>query len=192
MKWSEVDPVIFLDIDGVLNSFGGFDRWGDDEEHWIAPSIGGGQKYLITCSPRMGEAINSLGCDIWWVTTWQTEAYLVGDIIGVKGEVLDLDAAPGWKRTAVENFLGKTPRPFLWFEDDDSSYGSFNRKGFANFPPHRLFNTNPYLGITPEIISQSQGFLDRLRAGEFDGEWGGQGADAGGGTVQPMPQPDSL
>lgn len=150
-------PFLFLDIDGVLNSFGGLDVWGDDQDYRLSPF--GQGPFIVTLSKRMADAINSLDCDLWWTTTWQTEAYLVGDLIGLEGNVLDLDSNPGWKHGAVRRKLNEDPRPFVWFEDESGMYGTNNGVSRSEWPPGFVWNPNPLTGITPENIEGARKFL---------------------------------
>lgn len=153
-------PFLFLDIDGVLNSLGSLDPWGDAERHVLYPyGIG---PLPVTLSRRMADAINDLGCEIWWTTTWQEEAYLVGDIIGIKGHVLDLDSQPGWKHGAVNNKIYDEPRPFIWFEDHPGVYGTNGLAGREHWPPHFVWNPSPMTGLTPEVIERAHEFLRGL------------------------------
>lgn len=154
-------PYLFLDIDGVLNSFGG-GVWGDEQEYELSPF--GEGPFVVTLSNRMAIAINSLDCELWWTTTWQTEAYMVGDIIGLHGQVLNLDRGMGWKRGAVERHLDADPRPFVWFEDETGGYGTNNDKHMDHLPPRFVWNPSIVTGITPMVIEQAREFLDQHRS----------------------------
>ncbi|MEX2441109.1 MAG: HAD domain-containing protein [Pontimonas sp.] len=154
-------PFLFLDIDGVLNSFGGQNVWGDDEDHALTPF--GQGPFVVSISMNMARAINSLDCELWWTTTWQTEAYLVGDIIGLKGQYLDLDVNPGWKHGAVQRMLQDDPRPFVWFEDEPGIYGTNNGVSRDKWPPGFVWNPNALTGITPSNIEGARRFLRENR-----------------------------
>lgn len=151
-------PILFLDIDGVLNALGGETDWGDSFDVDLFPGQG---PFRLTLSRRMGDALNSLGADIVWSTTWQEHAYMVGNLIGIQAPVLELDQ--GWKRQAVEDFLADDPRPFLWFEDNAGQHGmELDRFSTAHLPKRFLCNPHPLVGITQQDIERAQDWIKEL------------------------------
>lgn len=169
-------PIIFLDIDGVLNAFGAkargddildeFKIWGDEKLYDI-------EKFTLNMSKKRAEAILSLDADIVWCTTWQQNARFVGDILGIEADFLPLDQRyieftldePGrfimvkWKRAAVEKYLRNNPRPFIWMEDDPSVSGTDNHTPFDHLHPGFIVNPHPAFGLTPEHIEDIRNWM---------------------------------
>ena len=146
---------VFLDIDGVLNEFGGKNVWGDVERHRLSPF--GEGPFLLDLSKKQAQGVKALGGQIIWTTTWQDESWMVGEIVGIDAPFLDLER-PGWKRQSVETFLRHNTRPFVWFEDETGPYGTFNSR-----PLHDLeglvVNTNALTGITQADIMRASDWL---------------------------------
>jgi hypothetical protein len=152
-----MQPVLFLDVDGVLNALDDT-VWNDTVVQRVSP-YDDPNSYVMHLSPAMGAAIASLNAEIWWTTTWQHSAHLIGDIIGVQGRgVLDLDQR-GWKLAAVQRFLADNPRPFLWFEDEPGWYGT---NGFVSDLPNLIINPDPLTGLTPDDLQDARQFLLQL------------------------------
>jgi hypothetical protein len=118
-------PVIFLDIDGVLNIAGWKPAkpetdWPDLEYHKVQNGEG---VYPMWLSKAMGERLCALDAEIQWLTTWGHDAVQVAKIIGLP---LDLEVAAvpqrtfrNWKLDGVIDFHLQHPdRPFVWLDDD--------------------------------------------------------------------------
>lgn len=146
-----MSPVLFLDIDGVLNALGGQTDWDDTFTIDLPP-------YRLALSRQMADAINALDADIVWCTTWQDDAHMVGNHIGISADYLRLGR--GWKRQAVEDYMADTPRPFLWFEDAQFKYGMESQLAMDHLPPRFLCNPNPLIGITQQDIQNAQQWMD--------------------------------
>lgn len=154
-SFDNVTHFVFLDIDGVLNEFGGNNVWGDSERHWLSPF--GEGPFALDLSRRQAKGVRSLGGQIIWTTTWQEEAHMVGKIVGINAPFLDLER-PGWKRQSVEMFLKHNPKPFIWFEDEPGVYGTFNSRPLDGLDG-LVINTNALSGITPEEIMRASDWL---------------------------------
>lgn len=145
--------IIFLDIDGVLNPFG-FNRdseWDDAEEHII-------EGFSLLLSRELGGRLASLPATIIWATTWQEDAWRIGEIVDINADHLEL--GPGWKQAAILSFLQDTPSPFVWIDDDEVDDWS-SRTLEGNFPniPKLLISPDPSVGITKREFEEIKSFV---------------------------------
>lgn len=121
-------PVLFLDIDGVLNIAGWKPErpvcdWDDLEFHEV-PNYSQGYRFPMYLSPEMGAQLASLDVEIRWLTTWANDAHAVGKLVGLPDN-LPVAATPpplgvrNWKLQAVREFVEDEPGvPFIWLDDD--------------------------------------------------------------------------
>lgn len=163
-------PVLFLDIDGVLNAGGWLPSkpdtdWPDLELHRVECS---GHKYPLYLSKEMGSMLAALDVEIRWLTTWADEGYKVGDIIGLP-ENLEVAAFPTfryspWKWHAVRDFVQIEPgRPFVWIDDEaiyEAPPGWLKDCGSLNL----AITTNPIKGIPREAFAMIDQFIESCRA----------------------------
>jgi len=139
---------LFLDVDGVLNSFGE-SPWEDCESHLVNMD----SKYMIRTSMSLGQSLLELGFDIHWLTMWYTHANVhISPLVGFPS---DLPVAgkhdpshEDWKYDAVLAHWLDTAEPFVWIDDyaipDSAEY---------QFPDSLLIRPNPWTGITQEDIN---------------------------------------
>jgi hypothetical protein len=149
-------PILFVDVDGVLSVFGfpplpaqppgGFHSI-DGIPHCI-PGHGG---------PRLDRLAATF--ELVWATGWEEKAneYLPR-ILGLAGRdlpVLSFDGsiAPGgahWKLAAIERYAGQ--RPAAWL--DDNLDDRCERWAAQRVAPTLLVRTEPALGLTDEHVAE--------------------------------------
>lgn len=149
--------IIFLDIDGVLNALGGkrSSDWPDAKKHEV---LYDGQHIELWLSRELGDRLASLPATIVWVTTWQDEAWKVGDIVGINAAYLPL--GKGWKLHAVGEYLGRAPAPFVWIDDyevDDWSESTL-RDVYPDLPM-LLVSPASHSGITRSQLDDIERFV---------------------------------
>ena len=109
-------PVVYLDVDGVLNAIGGHHAFGDSTGAVV-------EGFTLTLSPALGGRLNRWNAEIRWLTTWGHRANAVGRLIGLPHRAVaavppaGADAAGTWKLDAVRHEIERTPRPFVWIDD---------------------------------------------------------------------------
>lgn len=142
-------PLLFVDIDGVLNP-------------WAAPACPSGyaehrwRTRKAWLSPAHGHALRRLArhVDLVWASSWADDANtLAGAALGlpplptVTFAGPHADAGPDWKFPAVGRFA--YGRPLVWFDDDfDLRPGAKDRFLRRRDLPTRLVPVDPAVGLT--------------------------------------------
>ena len=180
-------PVLFLDVDGVLNSFGK-SPWDLTVAHnvFYAPH---GMAYKIRTSTLIGKALMELDIEIRWLTTWRDDAPThIAELAGLPRDLdvaftheqydellnnedpfaLDWGSGTPWKLRTVLSFIREEQgRPFIWADDaavpkDAKALATeVDFEGF-DIPPHLLIRPDGDIGLTPEHIQEMREFLDSL------------------------------
>lgn len=181
-------PVVFLDIDGVINIFPGRGKsvkngkhlrhWENWEQEVFADPDTPGVGMRFTWSPEMLEELLALKevVDFVFLSTWVHHTQgLLPSIIGTsaisnrylaKGEgradygSLSFDE-PWWKVVALEKEISANPRPFIWIDDMYSRKLRYSVQDIAkwNNVPGDLVRSYEQYGITREILETVKSFL---------------------------------
>lgn len=159
-------PVIYLDVDGVLNALGHEnDTWGDFELHKsvVPDDIPFGEMgFDLWLSKEMIKELASLPADVVWLTTWRHDA---------PSKVAPLVDAPDWpvidwrlsKWDALAQDQRNNPRPFVWVDDGEATELNMNRiRSHVGKIPYLLIQPNSLIGLTPKDIDDIKVFLDWL------------------------------
>lgn len=172
----EVQAVsLFLDVDGVLLPYtdegynsrlilptdGRIPGSGWTEWETTTVSVWGKSK-RVSFSRQMGAALAGLKAEITFVSTWNPEANIIGNLVGLP-QLESMGLAWGskpWKAFAIEDWATENPQiPFIWIDDD--AIGDWERKHLRNHGAPVLLIT-PFVEtcLTPEHITQIQEFID--------------------------------
>jgi hypothetical protein len=130
-------PVIFLDIDGVLNRSGS-----ESDRHTIDPTL----------LDRFNRLVAALDARVVLVSTWRHEqggARRAHDL-SVPFEDVVPDLRPRSRGDEVRAWLSSHPdvTRFVILDDDDDGYGDMP-----------LFQPNPYTGLSDSIAGAVEGFF---------------------------------
>jgi len=157
-----VRPVLFLDVDGVINPFGAACPAGFTEHH-LFPG-----EEPVRINPEHGIWITELtgAFDVVWATGWNDEANrLLAPLLQIKPlPVLTMPAAPfqpGDKVPLVASYAGG--RAAAWI--DDAHTPEARAWSQARQAPTRLIAIKPAVGLTRASVRQA---LDWAR-GEVPG-----------------------
>lgn len=159
-------PVLYLDVDGVINFLkhrhkGKPYEWDDIERDNVASPIEGHDgTFKITYSKTLSAQLLNLDCDIKWLTTWGAEANkLISPLVGLPEDLevagtyddwrvrdtrasgLYVITTANWKLDAVQRDQNDNPRPFIWADDD--AIDKEAQEWLAKCPI-------PYLAVAPD------------------------------------------
>ena len=156
-------PVVFLDVDGVLNVVGAALPGPDTFTDFRKTRCMG---FRIVFSPEMGRRLAALDADIVWLTTWREHANKwIAPLFGwPKRELLDGDedgAVGWWKSGAVYGYVTEHQRPFVWL-DDDLRFAE--RLGEVEWlagcaVPHLSISPSTSVGLRPSHLDQIEQFV---------------------------------
>lgn len=169
-------PVIFLDVDGVLNRMPAHIRQG---RSWVSvpPSNG----YWIDVDHVAIASLDALfrefsgRCELVWLTTWGREVVLLEDVLRgtLRGGFVTAERPMGrfvamsWKLNAlVAHLADRDNPPFVWIDDEAISDAVLSSPDFAGGKnqggePRLLIEPKPGDGITLEHIAAIRAFLDQ-------------------------------
>jgi hypothetical protein len=144
-------PVLFLDVDGVLNAFL-CSPWADACATEVELD---GSCYQIRTSRLLGEALLDLDADIHWLTTWKHDANeLISPLVGFPEDLPVVEwtyGANDWrsldgKGWAVRQWVAEHPgHPYIWVDDE---HLEVEKRTFTG-PDHALHvGPDPRRGLT--------------------------------------------
>lgn len=166
-------PMVFLDVDGVVNRFPTLERiprrkheFDDLREAKVAG-------FPITFSPEMGRRLAALEADIHWLTTWEGGNMANRHIAPLFGwEPLptiaraDHDKRAGafgwWKSSAVKVLVAQHRRPFVWLDDELAAARKHGQIAWLRRCglPHLL--VSPELGLLPRHLDRIEAWIASL------------------------------
>lgn len=175
-------PVLFLDVDGVLNRIvrhkenARHDSWGDWFKHRILVDR---LPLMVILSKSMASALAALPVEIRWLTTWEHHApKLLAPVLGLpeyevaggvpadrKDESLYVVRSPNWKLDVILNTMShdKT-RPIIWIDDeanDEDAEEALLDAGHTNL---LIVRCDEREGYTPEDHARVEAYLTLLAA----------------------------
>lgn len=165
-------PILFLDVDGVLNPFAAKPERRPDgyETHRITPAAWA-KPLRVWLNPEHGPMLLDLaertGIELVWATTWEHQANeFIGPRIGLPAlPVVEFGTAlhtVAWKWSAVAEYAAG--RPFAWFDDDFTNQQHL-RLGFdlaRRNMPTRLHRIDPAVGILQRDLDAVEKWADDL------------------------------
>lgn len=168
------NTIVYIDVDGVINSFHQSKTTGWEGEWQLAKVIG----YKIHWYTDLVEEINKLAAmenvTVKWLTTWQDKA--VTDLcpaLGIEGTSWDVLYAEDqedlfnlqngwWKlRAIIKDYNISKPDKIVWIDDDFKYEG--NAMGWAEFlGPEIILPISPFTdwGMTKEDFSDIIEFIN--------------------------------
>jgi hypothetical protein len=143
MPCSTDRPLVFLDVDGPLITFGPRPAVTRPCRRAVAdPAAVSGHPLLDRLNPDDGRRLLELGCQLVWATTWMLEANeVISPRIGLPEMPVvdwpDSDDEPQhglhWKTMFLTRWAAK--RPFIWLDDEitdtDRRWGATHHPGRA-------------------------------------------------------------
>lgn len=153
-------PVMFLDVDGVLNAFRK-SPWAEVTKTRVYPE-GYEHGFLIQTSPLLGQRLLELEADIHWLTTWKDEANVhISPLVGFPDDLPVVEwerrFSEGWSITgkgrAVRTWQEENPdHPFIWIDDEHAS-------GVTDHGHYLIVGPEPGTGLTPEEITTIEDWI---------------------------------
>jgi hypothetical protein len=172
-------PILFLDVDGVLNAFEfnpNLATFDDFEDQEVTVDEGSGFRMILDlCLSRsMGERIGALSAEIVWATTWEHNAdSMIAPLCGLpRGmrvlvrphSTTHLDG--GWKFDEVRRSVAEDMRPFVWIDDDIDAFrnGPESARRWARDLPvqNLLLAPDPRTGLTHGHLETIEDFLEQV------------------------------
>lgn len=161
-------PVIFLDVDGVVNACPWDRAHPKSFDDWRSVRTG---NFPILHSLQMGARLAALDAEIHWLTTWEHDANkYIAPLFGWEPhpviEWVAYDKAKTWgKSVAAEKFVAEHQRPFIWIDDDLKDALASGEVEWVKdcTVSHLLISPNPGMGITPKQLDAMERFLAELR-----------------------------
>ena len=163
---SDSQPVLYLDVDGVLNALSRpLAEWSDMATHYI--EVGPyNTEYKVHLSRQMGAALAGLDVEIRWATTWAEDANThIASKVGLPSNLAvscrpRLSDSP-FKSIAIRAEVESERVPFIWIDDEairEVDHWWAKELGI----PHLFIEPNPRKGLTPFHIDAIADFLRNL------------------------------
>lgn len=160
-------PVLYLDVDGVLNVLRERSpHWADLTGHDVALA---GRTYRLNLSRTMGETLAALPVDIRWATTWAEAADhfiapLVGLAAGLPVACRPVASDSRYKSAAIRRQVAAERRPFVWVDDEAIAEDDF---AWAErlAVPSLFVRPDPTEGLTPEQLTTIEEFVTSFADG---------------------------
>lgn len=185
----EQKPLLLMDIDGVLNAFGAWERTGqrkDRHGQWVptyrAPAhlrASAASGYQLLLNPSHPEWVEDLTVEFepMWATMWQSRAWEFGEVagFGVDWDWIDFQAhrptevvgrmtglgVGTYKHPGIVATLGD--RPGVWVDDDMTPFQHdwAARRTEAGIPT-LFIQPKAFKGMTREHVDQILSFAESL------------------------------
>jgi hypothetical protein len=166
----EQQPILFLDVDGVLIPYGIGPA--PDSPTVLLAGPDADEELLSRINPALGPRLLLLGCELVWATGWEDEA---NDVISPRVKLprlpvlewnsADVESGPSrlhWKTRGLIDCAGG--RPFVWVDDEisqaDRDWIELDHPGSA-----LLYRIDYQIGLTEADIGVIERWLDDLPAG---------------------------
>jgi hypothetical protein len=124
--------IIYIDVDGVINSFRKSFQGTGWSGQWKLETING---YKIHWYPELVDALNELAqredVQVKWLTTWQDKAATdLSPVLGIEGQYWDVlyaedqedlfDLSNGWWKlhAIIKDYVYHKPDKVVWIDDD--------------------------------------------------------------------------
>ncbi len=173
-------PNLFLDVDGVLNPFeldpgSDANRFDDFAVHVVQFELEPGRPrdFMVRLSPAMGARIAQLAVNIHWATTWEHRAdSAIAPLCGLPRGLPVLSPlgeeeewGRDWKFLAVRRSVERSPRPFIWIDDDIDFFedGAVTPREWAAglSTPNLLVAPDCDTGLLPHQLDAVEEFVRR-------------------------------